>query len=99
MPQKDQFKGFNAMVQMKHSNAETLMLQRDGIAGTPRLNFESWRALLRSNCGGEVQVTAPNVFLRKGTLVAMFTGGPIGMFASMARTIISFCFKSPGSRP
>jgi hypothetical protein len=38
------------------------MLQRDGIAGTPRLNFEAWRALLRSNCGGEVQVTTPKVF-------------------------------------
>lgn len=38
------------------------MPQRDGIAGTPRLNFEAWRTLLRSNCGGEVEVTTPNVF-------------------------------------
>jgi len=27
---------------------------------TPRLDFEAWRALLRSNCGGEVEVTEPN---------------------------------------
>jgi hypothetical protein len=38
------------------------MLQRDGIAGTPGLDFDAWRALLRSNCGGEVKVTAPNAF-------------------------------------
>jgi AraC family transcriptional regulator, positive regulator of tynA and feaB len=62
MPQKDLFEGFPAMVQMKHSKAEALMLQRDGIAGTLRLNFEAWRALLRSNCGGEVQVTTPKLF-------------------------------------
>jgi AraC family transcriptional activator of tynA and feaB len=30
--------------------------------GTPLLGFEEWRALLRSNCGGEVQVSAPNAF-------------------------------------
>src|SRR5260370_4059948 len=29
---------------------------------TPRLDFEAWRALLRSNCGGEVEVTEPNAF-------------------------------------
>jgi AraC family transcriptional activator of tynA and feaB len=28
----------------------------------PLLDFEAWRALLRSNCGGEVEVTAPNDF-------------------------------------
>jgi AraC family transcriptional activator of tynA and feaB len=50
------------MVQMKYSKAETLMFQRDGIAGTPRLDFDAWRALLRSNCGGEVKVTEPNAF-------------------------------------
>ena len=38
------------------------MLQRDDVGGPPRLNFEAWRDLLRSNCGGEVQVTAPNSF-------------------------------------
>jgi AraC family transcriptional regulator, positive regulator of tynA and feaB len=38
------------------------MFQRDGIVGTPRLDFDAWRALLRSNCGGEVKVTAPNAF-------------------------------------
>ncbi len=37
MPQKDQFEGFTAMVQMKYPKAETLM-PRDGIAGTPRLD-------------------------------------------------------------
>jgi len=39
-----------------------MMLQSDGGAGTPHLDFEAWRALLRSNCGGEVKVTAPNAF-------------------------------------
>jgi AraC family transcriptional activator of tynA and feaB len=29
---------------------------------TPRLDFEAWRALLRSNCGGEVKVTEPKAF-------------------------------------
>src|SRR5258705_13030552 len=29
---------------------------------TPRLDFEAWGALLRSNCGGEVEVTEPNAF-------------------------------------
>jgi AraC family transcriptional regulator, positive regulator of tynA and feaB len=29
---------------------------------TPRLDFEGWRALLRSNCGGEVEVSEPNAF-------------------------------------
>src|SRR5260370_20836544 len=29
---------------------------------TPRLDFEAWRALFRSNCGGEVEVTEPNAF-------------------------------------
>jgi AraC-like DNA-binding protein len=28
----------------------------------PRLDFEAWRALLKSNCGGEVEVTDPKVF-------------------------------------
>jgi AraC-like DNA-binding protein len=47
---------------MKHSKAETLMPPGDGIARTPRLDFDAWRALLRSNCGGEVEVTAPKTF-------------------------------------
>ena len=38
------------------------MPQSDDIGTTPLLDFEAWRALLRSNCGGEVQVTAPNNF-------------------------------------
>src|SRR5258705_613096 len=29
---------------------------------TPRLDFGAWRALFRSNCGGEVEVTEPNAF-------------------------------------
>src|SRR5258708_14052371 len=29
---------------------------------TPRLDFEAWRALLRSNCGSEVDVTERNAF-------------------------------------
>jgi AraC-like DNA-binding protein len=38
------------------------MPRRDGFAGTPRLDFEARRALLRSNCGAEMQVTAPAAF-------------------------------------
>ena len=38
------------------------MLQSDGVQSAPILDFEAWRALLRSNCGGEVKVTAPNAF-------------------------------------
>ena len=39
------------------SKAEMMMLQSDGGAGSPQLDFEAWRALLRSNCGGEVNLT------------------------------------------
>ena len=38
------------------------MLHSDCVRGTPPLDFDAWRALLRSNCGGEVEVTAPSVF-------------------------------------
>jgi AraC family transcriptional activator of tynA and feaB len=38
------------------------MLQSDGVQDTPMLDFEAWRGLLQSNCGGEVKVTAPNAF-------------------------------------
>jgi AraC family transcriptional regulator, positive regulator of tynA and feaB len=38
------------------------MPQSDGVPSKPVLDFEAWRALLRSNCGGEVEVTAPNDF-------------------------------------
>src|SRR5258706_1409803 len=31
---------------------------------TPRLDFEAWRALLRSNCGGEGEITETNAFAR-----------------------------------
>jgi AraC-like DNA-binding protein len=47
---------------MEYLKAETLMPQRNGFAGMPRLDFNAWRVLLRSNCGREVQVTAPNAF-------------------------------------
>ena len=40
----------------------TIMPQSDDVSTTPLLDFEAWRALLRSNCGGAVQVTAPNTF-------------------------------------
>ena len=50
------------MVQMEYSKADTLMPERDGFVDTSRLDFEAWRALLRSNCGAEVQVTAPSAF-------------------------------------
>jgi hypothetical protein len=46
----------------EYSRAETIMLHSDGVRGAPLLDFEAWRALLRSNCGGEVEVTAPDVF-------------------------------------
>ena len=38
------------------------MLQSDDIGGAPLLDFESWRALLRSNCGRDIEVTAPDAF-------------------------------------
>lgn len=38
------------------------MVQSDDIGGAPLLDFESWRALLRSNCGRDVKVTMPNAF-------------------------------------
>ena len=38
------------------------MPQSDDAGTTPLLNFEAWRALLRSNCGGAVEVTAPGAF-------------------------------------
>ena len=37
------------------------MPQSDDV-GTTLLDFEAWRALLRSNCGRDVEVTAPNAF-------------------------------------
>ena len=33
------------------------------VAGTSELNFEAWRALLRSTCGGEPQAIEPNDFV------------------------------------
>jgi AraC-binding-like domain len=44
----------------KRSKTETTMLQSDGVQSAPILDFEAWSALLQSNCGGEVKVTAPN---------------------------------------
>ena len=38
------------------------MVESDDVGGAPLLDFESWRALLRSNCGREVEVTTPNAF-------------------------------------
>ena len=38
------------------------MLQSDDLGGAPQLDFEAWRALLRSNCGRDVEVTTPNAF-------------------------------------
>src|ERR1700691_2137661 len=38
------------------------MLQSDGVQSAPILDFEAWKALLRSKCGGEVNVTAPGAF-------------------------------------
>src|SRR4029077_11570505 len=38
------------------------MLLSDDVGSAPLLDFESWRALLRSNCGRDVEVTAPNAF-------------------------------------
>src|SRR5262245_6321002 len=39
---------------------ERVMHQSGDGLGTPRLDFEAWGALLRSNCGGEVEVTKPH---------------------------------------
>jgi AraC family transcriptional activator of tynA and feaB len=38
------------------------MAESDDAGPTPLLAFEAWRGLLRSDCGGEVQVSAPNTF-------------------------------------
>ena len=38
------------------------MPQSDDVGTTPLLDFEAWRALLRSNCGRDVEVTTPNAF-------------------------------------
>ena len=38
------------------------MLQSDAAGGTPLLDFEAWRALLRSNFGRDVEVSTPNTF-------------------------------------
>ena len=38
------------------------MTQRDNVGMTPFLDFEAWRALLRSNCGRDVEVTTPDAF-------------------------------------
>jgi AraC family transcriptional regulator, positive regulator of tynA and feaB len=36
--------------------------QSDNVGGTPLLDFETWRALLRSSCGRNVEVTTPTAF-------------------------------------
>jgi AraC family transcriptional regulator, positive regulator of tynA and feaB len=41
---------------------ESMMHQSGDGLGTPRLDFDAWGALLRSNCGGEVEVTKPHAF-------------------------------------
>jgi AraC family transcriptional activator of tynA and feaB len=38
------------------------MLRSDDVGGAPRLDFDSWRELLRSSCGRDVEVTTPNDF-------------------------------------
>ena len=38
------------------------MLRSDDVDGAPRLDFDSWRELLRSNCGRDIEVTTPNAF-------------------------------------
>jgi hypothetical protein len=59
--EKDAF-GLCYFLWPKRSETETMMLQSDDVGGPPQLNFEAWRDLLRSNCGGEVEVTAPKLF-------------------------------------
>jgi AraC-like DNA-binding protein len=39
-----------------------MMLRSDDLDGAPVLDFDAWRALLRSNCGRDVEVTTPNAF-------------------------------------
>jgi AraC family transcriptional regulator, positive regulator of tynA and feaB len=39
-----------------------MMHQSEDNLDTPRLDFEAWRTLLRSNCGGEVKVADPKNF-------------------------------------
>jgi AraC-like DNA-binding protein len=38
------------------------MVQGDDVGGAPLLDFESWRALLRSDCGRDIKVTMPEAF-------------------------------------
>jgi hypothetical protein len=59
---KDQVGYFTPPSDRSAPKTETTMLQSDGVEGAPILDFEAWRALLRSNRGGEVKVTAPNAF-------------------------------------
>jgi hypothetical protein len=48
-------------LEAEHSSLQP-RVQSYRIGAPPRLDFEAWRDLLRSNCGGEVKVTAPGVF-------------------------------------
>ena len=38
------------------------MLRSDDVGGAPQLDFDSWRELLRSSCGRDVEVATPNAF-------------------------------------
>src|SRR5467141_44487 len=42
---------------------EMMMHLSVDVAGTSELNFEAWRALLRSTCGGKPQAIEPNDFV------------------------------------
>ena len=56
------------VARLKRSKTETIMPQSDDVSGTfdvdgtPVLDFEAWRALLRANCGRDIEVSAPNAF-------------------------------------
>jgi hypothetical protein len=48
----------------KHPKTEMMMPQRAGIPGTSLLNFEAWRALLRTICGRyNPEGIEPNAFI------------------------------------
>jgi AraC family transcriptional regulator, positive regulator of tynA and feaB len=38
------------------------MPQSDNVGASPLMDFEAWRALLRSTCGRDIEVTEPNAF-------------------------------------
>ena len=43
--------------------AQAMVLESDGFVGRPQLDFEGWRAFLRSSCGNHPDVIDPSAFI------------------------------------